>query len=137
MFELQSFKKKKNEIKKSLNIEDFNEIKPATLFKIIKKDLQEMENIFTKKEIVKMLNNVFDVNINYNTYYRFSKNHLVQNQNKGVNKTDSKDKVVLVNEVSTGADTPVDNKKDSDEIISENIPNALDFLNKINKIKGN
>jgi len=131
MFELQSFKKKKNEIKKSLNIEDFNEIKPATLFKIIKKDLQDMENIFTKKEIVKMLNSVFDVNINYNTYYRFSKNHLVQNQNKGVNEKDSKNKVDGINEVSTGGRTPADNEKDSDGSISQkNSNNYFDNLTK-------
>ena len=129
MFELQSFKKKKNEIKKSLNIEDFNEIKPATLFKIIKKDLQDMENIFTKKEIVKMLNSVFDVNINYNTYYRFSKNHLVQNQNKGVNEKDSKNKVDDINEVSTGGRTPADNEKNSDGSISQkNSNNYFDNL---------
>jgi len=131
MFELQSFKKKKNEIKKSLNIEDFNEIKPATLFKIIKKDLQDMENIFTKKEIVKMLNSVFDVNINYNTYYRFSKNHLVQNQNKGVNEKDSKNKVDDINEVSTGGRTPADNEKNSDGSISQkNSNNYFDNLTK-------
>ena len=112
----EELEKEKKELEKYLDVKNFNQVKTITLLRFLKNKLLKMENIFTKKEIVGFLNKAFDVEIKYSTYCHFSKNHLVQNQNKGVNKTDSKDKVSKINEVSTSEETPVDNKKDSESI---------------------
>jgi len=125
----EELEKEKKELEKYLDVKNFKQVKTITLLKFLKKKLLKMENIFTKKEIVGFLNKAFDVEIKYGTYCNFSKNHLVQNQNKGVNEKDSKNKVDGINEVSTGGRTPADNKKDSDGSISQkNSNNYFDNL---------
>ena len=112
-----------NNKKKELDtLYDLSTIKPTKFLKLIQKEIIELDNIYSKVEQIEFIKKVFERDINYNTYMQFFNKYCKYgNQNKGVNKTDSKDKVSKINEVSTGATTPVDNKnnKTKKSIISE------------------
>ncbi|MFY4858898.1 hypothetical protein ACOTVL_10660 [Aliarcobacter butzleri] len=115
-----------NEIKKSLetNYKDFKKIKPYTLLKFCKKIILEEQKNFNQKELLGMINLVFDVQISYITFNKFFHSFIVvDNKNKSKKKESRKPKNEIENnEEDIKKDTPKNEVplKKSENIVSQN-----------------
>jgi hypothetical protein len=87
-------------IKKSLNIKkkeieevfgNLNQIKPYKLLKFIVADIEKALNIFTKKEVLEIINYEYKTNILYGTFIQFCRAKI--NTKKDIKNTQNKQEI--------------------------------------------
>lgn len=101
---------RKKEIKKLLGIDSFEGIKPAIILKSIIPEIEMLSLRYSKKEQLQLVNSVLELNINYNTYYKFYLNY-IQNRREKEN---------VMNELKKNKESISENLGQSSEIVVEN-----------------
>jgi len=118
---IDKIKKKRENLGELINIK-----KISHTLKFFQNEIIELEKSnFTRTEQKEIFEKLLEIKIPYQTYNSFFVRNIKSNIRS---KTDSKNKVDDINEVSTGATTPVDkkNNKTKENIISEEYKEIAD-----------
>ena len=118
---MENLQNKKKEIIEQIGIDGLKKLKFSKILKLIKNEIRELMNYWTIKQIHKIVNEVFELNISVPLFYKFCAN-LKKDEIK-------KDKKINVG-VSQRANEDTKKSENSVKNIDDLTESTLDFLSK-------
>ncbi|MCG3654656.1 hypothetical protein [Aliarcobacter butzleri] len=122
---MENLQKKKKEVIEQIGDDGLRKLKFSKLLKLIRNEIQELMNYWTIKQIHKIVNEVFELNISAPLFYKFCAN-LKKDE---ISKTIKRDKKINVG-VSERANEDTKKSENSVKNIDVLTDSTLDFLSK-------
>lgn len=116
---MENLQNKKKEIINQIPEDGLKKLKFSKILKLLQSEIQELMNYWTIKQIHKMVNEVFELNISAPLFYRFCQQNL-----KDRIKRDKKEEVVVSQQVD------IKKSECSVQNIDDLTNSTLDFLSK-------
>jgi hypothetical protein len=105
---MENLQNKKKEIIEQIGIDGLKQLKFSKILKLLQSEIQELMNYWTIKQIHKMVNEIFNINISSPFFYRFCQQNLKKDEKSEPIKKDKK----IETGVSQNRDTKISSLED-------------------------
>lgn len=120
---MENLQNKKKEIIEQIGIDGLKKLKFSKILKLLQSEIQELMNYWTIKQIHKMVNEVFEVNLSSPLLYKFARDLKKDEISKSIKSNKKLDLGVVQNRTTKKDEKSINN-------IDDLTDSTLDFLSK-------
>lgn len=120
---MENLQNKKKEIIEQIGIDGLKQLKFSKILKLLQSEIQELMNYWTIKQIHKMVNEVFEVNLSSPLLYKFARDLKKDEISKSIKSNKKLDLGVVQNRTTKKDEKSINN-------IDDLTDSTLDFLSK-------